>query len=195
MAYTQQCVHEQLTSQSWEGRPGTVWQFDLNGSLLQLEPERQQFLIGQWKVAQSEAGLMLEIDLGDGQVYRCWANDCNWTRLHLTTDSSQALEISALPAKTTYQEELIGEWQEGVHVTNSTFTFAADGSYQKRLGSTDGDTTVASGHWVISHDGSTLLLYRHEGQVEAYELKYLKFDELVLRAYHPGASDCYLNKL
>lgn len=191
---TQFCLHNQLTSQNWESEDGTLWQFNADGTLWQLNAAEQQVAVGQWALQTADDKAILQVKLSTDQVYWSLEDDCRAASLQLLNGTEQTLEIHTRPSKSISLDWFIGDWQEGVHANHPVLTFAADGTYQ-RLCRAEGDLELTTGHWMISRDGSTILMYRPEGQLEAFALKYLNMDEMVIRAYRPGANDCFLNKM
>lgn len=97
------------------------------------------------------------------------------------------------PANTTL-EMLPGEWQKGFYASEPYLTFKDDGSYAI-MDFSEAGYFINTGRWTLADDGTTLLLHMADGDFQAYTIKYLELDELVLSPVNRKGGDLYLNKL
>jgi hypothetical protein len=126
---SQFCLYNQLTSQNWESTPGTIWQFNDDGSLLQLTAAADEVTIGQWYLHPASKKAILQVDLGHGQVYWSWENDCSAASFRLTGALEQEIDVRAVSRRAVRLDWLIGDWQEGLHDNHPVITFDADGTF------------------------------------------------------------------
>ena len=114
--------------------------------------------------------------------------------LHENPVSSEVPVAVNNPTGNSTLDMLPGDWQKGFTTDEPFLSFTPDGSYSI-MEMSEAGYHIKTGRWTLAEDGGTLLLHSAEGKFEAYTIKYLELDEMVLSPADGNGDDWFLNKL
>lgn len=191
LSETGHCLAEQLTASIWAGGTGEHWTFTSDGALLLFDQKTQKLENGSWALTSNQ-GLMLEVIAGATVRHYRIAPHCDQERIVLHEATSGEVILVPVVTDAVKLATLTGDWQKGFASDESFLTFKADGTYILTKVNTD-EYQLRTGRWSVV--GNTLLLHKTSGELQAYLIKHLQMDELVLSPFNAGREDWYLNKL
>lgn len=198
-----ECLLDHFADVSWALTPEQHWYFKPNGDLFILNFGSQDFRHATWSMDSQREDLILTLSFADGTAQRFVVlPSCDTFELEPLDMVCANLEFAKDTHNKGSRNLLTGEWQVGFADQATQYTFLTDGRFHATL-TADGGYEVFTGHWTLAHDGTTLLLYTPTGVLEAFQIKYLALDEMVLAPMKAGGTlapqaagkDCFFNRL
>lgn len=186
------CLEEQLTASVWAAAPGQQWEFKADGSLLLFNQTTQRLEHGNWTLQTIAAKLNLKVTVGATIHNYALVARCDQKQITLTEYSSGNVVLVPVSCDKERLKSLAGDWQKGFYGEEPFLAFKADGTYVITE-VTDNHYALHTGRWSLL--GNTLLLHSADGELQAYLIKHLQLDELVLSPFNEERQDWYLNKL
>lgn len=192
LAEVSRCLEEQLTASAWSVTTGEQWEFASDGSLLVFDESTQLLQQGGWDLQTIEKELVLKVMLGPKVKNYTLTPHCNQENIVLKDFATGELVMVPLRKDATLTRSLTGDWQKGFYSEEPFLAFKSNGTYMVTE-VTEDHYELHTGRWSLM--GNTLLLHSVEGEVQAFLIKHLQMDELVLSPFNANGEDWYLNKL
>lgn len=198
---TANCLKKQLTQTAWELNEHN-WHFEPDGTAFLLNHTAERYAIGHWTITESGSTVILNVRVNGQQYSYQLSGRCGQPELQLISDSLGELTLHQTQGTAQTLAKLSGEWQFGFAENSLQYSFAPDGQFHStRQGAEEYE--LQTGRWTLAGDGRTLLLYTHDGRLQAFAIKYIQLDELVLSpmmsaqevAPVSAGDDLFLNKL
>lgn len=186
------CLEEQLTASAWSVTSGEQWEFASDGTLLVFDQASQILQQGGWDLQTTEKELILKVMVGPEVKNYTLTPHCNQENIVLKDFATGELVMVPLRYDATLTRSLTGDWQKGFYGEEPFLAFKADGTYVV-TDITQDHYELRTGHWSLM--GNSLLLHNEKGEVQAFLIKHLQMDELVLSPFNANGEDWYLNKL
>jgi membrane-bound inhibitor of C-type lysozyme len=186
------CLEEQLTASAWSVTSNEQWEFVSDGTLLVFDQASQILQQGGWSLQTTEKELILKVMVGPEVKNYTLTPHCNQENIVLKDFATGELVMVPLRYDATLTRSLTGDWQKGFYGEEPFLAFKADGTYVV-TDITKDHYELRTGHWSLM--GNSLLLHNEEGEVQAFLIKHLQMDELVLSPFNANREDWYLNKL
>lgn len=186
------CLEEQLTASAWAATPDQHWEFLADGSLYLFDQVTQLVERGEWRLEPVGEKLNLKVIVGAAtRNYNITAR-CDQKQIVLQEYANGDVVLIPMHCDPQQLESLAGDWQKGFSGEEPFLAFKADGTYVI-TDVTNNSYELRTGRWSLL--GNTLLLHSVDGELQAYLIKHLQLDELVLSPFNTERQDWFLNKL
>ncbi|MGH1434771.1 MAG: hypothetical protein ACRBG0_09960 [Lewinella sp.] len=192
LASVGRCLEEQLTASPWSVTSGQQWEFAHDGTLLVFDQSSQVLQQGGWDLQVTGTELILQVIVGPDVKNYTLTPHCDQENIILKEFTSGELVMVPLRYDAKLTRSLTGDWQKGFYGEEPFLAFKANGTYVVTEVTSD-HYELRTGRWSLM--GNTLLLYNAEGELQAFLIKHLQMDELVLSPFNANREDWYLNKL
>lgn len=192
LADLSRCLEEQLTASAWSVTTGEQWEFASDGTLLVFDEAAQLLQQGGWDLQTTEKELILKVMVGPEVKHYTLTPHCDQERIVLKDFATGELVMVPLRYDATLTRSLTGDWQKGFYGEEPFLAFKTNGTYLITEVTND-RYDLHTGRWSLM--GNTLILHSAKGDVQAFLIKYLQMDELVLSPFNANQEDWYLNKL
>jgi len=202
---TANCLKKQLTQMAWDLDEHN-WHFEPDGTAFLLNYSAERYAIGKWTISESANSLILHVQVNGNQYDYQLGGRCGQPELQLISDTESLGELALHQTQTQRTAQtlntLSGDWQFGFAENSLQYSFALDGKFlSTRRGSEEDE--LQTGRWTLAGDGHVLLLYTYDGRLQAFNIKYIQLDEMVLSPMMSGqdvapvsaGDDLFLNKL
>lgn len=186
------CLEEQLTASAWSVTSGEQWEFAPDGTLLIFDQTSQILQQGGWNLGTSEKGLVLKVMIGPEVKSYTLTPHCNQENIVLKDFATGELVMVPLRNDAKLTHSLTGDWQKGFYGEEPFLAFKENGTYVVTEITND-HYELHTGRWSLM--GNTLLMHHPDGELQAFLIKHLQMDELVLSPFNANREDWYLNKL
>ncbi len=186
------CLEEQLTASAWSVTSGQQWEFALDGTLLVFDQASQVLKQGGWDLQTTDKELILKVMIGPEVKNYTLTPHCNQENIVLKDFATGELVMVPLRYDATLAYSLTGDWQKGFYGEEPFLAFKENGTYVATEITND-HYELRTGRWSLM--GNTLLMHHPNGEVQAFLIKHLQMDELVLSPFNANREDWYLNKL